>query len=549
MIMEGENKMDKNKIFVFGHKNPDTDSVCAAIGLSYLKNKLGFNTIPCVLGNINAETKFAIDYFKFKIPYHLNDVKLQLKDVDYHRNSFIDKNSTIKDAFDYMNKYSLTGIPVVEGKNKYFGYISLKEIAHEVINGDFHRIDTSYGNLLDMLNGEKILKFDKDINGNVLAATYAHETFLNKVILDNSYILIIGDRRAILEYAIDSKVKLIILVAGSEISDDLLKKAKLNKVNIIRTNLGSYDVGKLISLANYVKNFVRPESDSITFNEVDYLSDFYEKSKQYRHTNYPIINGKNECSGVLTLTDTNHVLRKQVMLVDHNNFSQSVEGLDEADIVEVVDHHNIGDIVTKRPINFRNSNCGCSSTMIYEMYNENNIEIPSNIAGLLASAIISDTLLLTSPTTTQRDREALEKLSEIAGINYKVYGMKMLKKGMNIANLTVSEMLNKDYKSYKVDDKLIGIGQLLISEFNSIKNRSDEIVKYLNEVAKKDNYKVLTLFVTDVFDKESYCFYNEDAEDIIKNAFHKDKIYEGVKLDGILSRKAQIVPYIMEIIG
>ena len=540
--------MDKKRIYIFGHKNPDTDSVCAAIALSYLKNTLGLNTIPCVLGNINVETKFALDYFNVKVPYHLNDVRLQLRDVNYHKNNFIDKNSTIKYAFDYMNKYSLTGLPIVEGKNKYYGYVSLKEIAHEVINGDFHKIDTSYGNILDILNGEKILKFDKEIKGNVLAATYAHETFIEKVNLNHDYILIIGDRKAILEYAIDSKVKLIILVAGSEIPDHLLIKARKNKVNIIRTNYGSYDVGKLISLSNYIKNFVRNENDSITFNEVDYLSDFYEKSKQFRHTNYPIINGKKECSGVLTLTDTNHVERKQVILVDHNNYSQSVDGLDEADIVEVLDHHNIGDIVTKRPINFRNSNCGCTSTMIYEMFNENNVKIPKDIAGLLASAIISDTLLLTSPTTTDRDRVALEKLSVIAEINYKVYGMKLLKKGMNVSHLTVEQMLNKDFKSYKVDNKLIGIGQILISEFKPLNSRIDEIVTYLNEVARKDNYKVLTLFVTDVFDKESYCFYNESAEEIIMNAFHKDSISEGVKLDGILSRKAQILPYIMEIL-
>ena len=175
--------------------------------------------------------------------------------------------------------------------------------------------------------------------------------------------------------------------------------------------------------------------------------------------------------GVLTLTDTNHVERKQVMLVDHNNFSQSIEGIDEAEIIEVLDHHNIGDIVTRRPINFRSTNCGSTSTMIYEMYNENLVEVPPNIAGLLASAIISDTLLLTSPTTTSKDKEALERLSIIAGINYRDYGMKMLKKGMNVSALTVEEMLNKDFKTYKIDDKLIGIGQILIMDFNQIRNR------------------------------------------------------------------------------
>ncbi len=536
--------MNKKRVFIFGHKNPDTDAVCAAIGLSYLKNKLGFNTIPCVLGNVNAETKFVLDYFGFKVPYHLNDVKLQIRDVNYHKNNFIGKNATIKYAFDYMNKHSLTGIPVVEGKNNYYGYISLKEIASEVINGNSYRIDSSYGNILDILKGENILKFDKEICGTL----YTHES-INKSKINNETILVIGDKKDTIEYAIDSKVKLIILVDNTKLTNDLLNKARQNKINVIKTNYGIYDVGSLITLANYVRNFVRSEKEIITFNEVDYLTSFFDRSKQYRHTNYPIINSKHECLGVLSLTDTNNVNRKQVMLVDHNNFSQSVEGIDEAEIIEILDHHNIGDIVTRRPINFRSTNCGSTSTMIYEMYNENLVEVPPNIAGLLASAIISDTLLLTSPTTTEKDKIALERLSIIAGINYKDYGMKMLKKGMNVSNLTVEEMLNKDFKTYKIDDKLIGIGQLLIMDFKQIKNRTDEIVEYLNTIAKKDGFKILTLFATDVFDNESYCLYNSDAEDIIRNAFNKKEVVEGVKLDGILSRKAQILPKIMEIIG
>ena len=152
--------MNNKLTYVFGHKNPDTDSVCAAIAMSYLKNKLGMNTTPAVLGNINLETKYALDYFGFKHIYHLGDVRLQIKDVDYHRNCYIDKNLSIKDAFDYMHKYSLTGIPVVENKNKYYGYVSLKEIAREIINGDYHKIETSYGNLLNILKGEKVLKYD-----------------------------------------------------------------------------------------------------------------------------------------------------------------------------------------------------------------------------------------------------------------------------------------------------------------------------------------------------------------------------------------------------
>ena len=539
--------MNGKVTYIFGHKNPDTDSICASIALSYLKNKLGFNTIASTLGNLNTETKFALNYFNVKEPYHLNDVKLQIKDVAYHKGCFIDKNVPIKDAFDFMNKYSLTGIPVVENKNKYYGYVSLKEVAREIINGDFHKINTSYGNLISVLKGTQILKFDKEISGNVLAATYAKATFLERVALDNSYILIIGDRTAILDYAIESKVKLIIVIAGIELPHELLQKAKKNKVNIISTPLSSYEVGKLISFSNYIKDIMRKE-ESVTFNELDYLSDFIEQSKKLKHTNYPILNSKNECKGLLTLTDTNDVDKKQVILVDHNNSSQSVDGLEESEILEVIDHHNIGDINTKKPINFRNAGVGSVNTIIYDLYKENNIKIPKDIAGLMASAIISDTLLLTSPTTTIRDTDALINLSKIAKIKYKKYGIELLKQGMTIKGLTNEDILHKDFKTYKVNDKMIGIGQILTADFESMNKKINSLVNYLDEVSNNENIRVVTLFVTDIFENVSYCLYNRDAENIIKNSFDLKEIYEGVPLKDIVSRKIQIAPYIMDAI-
>ena len=539
--------MNGKVTYIFGHKNPDTDSICASIALSYLKNKLGFNTVASTLGNLNPETKYALNYFNVKEPYHLNDVKLQLKDVAYHKGCFIDKNVPIKDAFDYMNKYSLTGIPVVENKNKYYGYVSLKEVAREIITGDFHKINTSYGNLISVLKGTPVLKFDKEISGNVLAATYAKATFIERVTLDNSYILIIGDRTAILDYAIESKVKLIIVIAGIELPQELLQKAKKNKVNIISTPLSSYEVGKLISFSNYIKDIMRKEG-SITFNELDYLSDFIEESKKLKHTNYPILNSKNECKGLLTLTDTNEVDKKQVILVDHNNSSQSVDGLEEAEILEVIDHHNIGDINTKKPINFRNAGVGSVNTIIYDLYKENNIKIPKEIAGLMASAIISDTLLLTSPTTTIRDTDALINLSKIAKIKYKKYGIELLKQGMTIKGLTNEDILHKDFKTYKVNDKMIGIGQILTADFESMNKKINSLVNYLDEVSHNENIRVVTLFVTDIFENVSYCLYNRDAENIIKNSFDLKEIYEGVPLKDIVSRKIQIAPYIMDAI-
>lgn len=539
--------MNDKITYVFGHKNPDTDSVCAAIALSYLKNQLGMTTMPVVLGNINPETSYALQCFNVKEPHHLNDVKLQLKDVAYHKGVFIDKDKPIKDAFDLMNMNSLTGIPIVEGKNKFYGYVSLKEIAREIINGDFHKINTSYDNLLEVLNGVKTLKFDKEISGKVLAATYAKETFINNVTINESSILIIGDRKTILEYAIENNVKLIIIVAGVILSPNIIYKARKNKINIISTNLSSYEVGKLISLSNYIKNIVRNEV-SITFNEVDYLSDFIESSKKLKHTNYPILGNRNECKGLLTLTDCNEVEKKQVILVDHNNESQSVDGIEESEILEIVDHHNIGDIYTKKPINFRNASTGSVNTIIYDLFLESGIQIPQNIAGLMASAIISDTLLLTSPTTTIRDTDALISLSKIAKIKYKTYGKDLLKHGMSVKGLKNEQLLYKDFKSYKVNDNLIGIGQVLTSDFLMLKKKMSSIVSYLDEIASSENYEVLTLFITDLFERKSYIIYDSKSSETIKESFKLDKVYEGISLNNVLSRKSQIAPYIMDTI-
>ena len=537
--------MKGNLTYIFGHKNPDTDSVCAAISLSYLKNKLGLNTIPAILGSINEETKYVLKTFNIKEPYLLSDVKLQIKDVNYHKNCFIDKNVSIKDAFDFLNKYSLTGLPVVEGKNKYFGYVSLKEIAKEMIVGNYNAINTSYGNILRVLNGEKVLKFDKEINGKVLDTTYAKDMFMKDVKLDNSYILIVEDDTKIIEYAIKSKVKLIVLVSDNKLSKKLFDLAFDNNINIITTSHSAYEVGKLMSLSNYVNNIIRKEEIN-TFKDVDYLSYFIEESRKLKHTNYPILNKNGNCTGLLTLTDCNNVSKKKVILVDHNNYSQSVEGLDEAEILEVIDHHNIGDIITKKPINFRNAQVGSVNTIIYNMYVENNIAIPKSIAGIMASAIISDTLLLTSPTTTDRDREALNSLCKIAGISMKIYGTKMLKQGMSIKGLTNKELLYKDFKSYKVDKVMFGIGQVLTSDYELI--NKEEMIKYLNEVANLSGYRVLTLFVIDMFNNISYCLYNTDGEDVIKEAFNLTEVHEGIELHNILSRKVQIAPYIMDVI-
>ena len=297
------------KTLIFGHKNPDTDSVTAAISLSYLKNKLGDDTEPRVLGELNKETKFVLDYFGISHPTYLNNVKVQLSDVPFDQNIMVDENSSIYEAYSYMVKNSITGIPVVKNGKKFFGYVSLKEIAADFIRGDFDILNASYDNMLNVLEGNLILKFDNHIEGRIMTLTYSTDSIIEDLNIDNTSIIIIGNRKDVLEHCIEKKAKLIIMVGGQKLDDEQLEKAKNNKINIISTQKYSFEVSKLIGLSNYIRCIVRNETP-VTFTINDYLTDFFEVSNKLKHTNYPIVDKQGYCNGLLRLIDVNSYDRK-----------------------------------------------------------------------------------------------------------------------------------------------------------------------------------------------------------------------------------------------
>lgn len=532
------------KTLIFGHQKPDTDSVTSAIVLSYLKNKLGGNTEPRVLGDINNETKFVLDYFGFKKPKYLSDVRLQIKDVKYTKNCVLHELDSVFNAYKYMNETKISTIPVVDDSNRYIGAVSMKYITDDLIDGKLGSLETSYDNILVALKGKKILRFDDEIRGNLILPSYKSETFRETVPIDEGSIIIVGDRYKIIEHAIINKVSLIILDNGVTIDDDLLKMAKENKVNIISTNYNGVFSANLVALSNYIKNKVQKD-EIITVNENDSLYDALELANKKKFSNYPVLNNSGKCLGVFRANITDNKKPKQVILVDHNEIEQSVIGLDEAEIVEVVDHHKIGNIGTSMPINFRNMPLGCTNTILYLMFKENNIEIPSNIAGLMISGIISDTLLLSSPTTTDIDRKVLTELSEVAGVDYKKYGMEMFKAGSSIKGKSISEVIHGDFKNFMVDNQKIGIGQVSTMNTEEIMGMKDEFVKVLNEIAYDEDYSAIALFVTDIMKNGSYIFYNESSTKIFAESFSCENIKEGTFFKGMVSRKKQIVPNIM----
>ena len=534
--------------YVIGHKKPDTDSVCASISYSYLKNKLGWTTEPRGLGNINKETKFALDYFKVEEPKYLNDVKVQIKNMSYLKDAYINEHTSIAKTFEELQRLGVTGLPLVDENNKLKGYINVKEMAKNIIQGDIYELNTSYQNILEVLNGKEVLKFDDEIKGEIIAAAYKSKTFTEGIELNNNNILIVADRQYIIDYAIDCGVKLIIIVGDRTFPEELIEKAKEKQVNVISTPDSTYVTANRMKLCNYIET-ININPNPVKFTDSDYRDDFITISNKLGHTNYPIVNQDNTCVGMLRLIDQNNYEKYNVILVDHNQPAQSVDGLEEADIMEIIDHHNLGNLGTQIPIQFRSMPVGCTCTLIYQIYKENNIEIPENIAGLMLSAILSDTLLLKSPTTTDMDVEVARKLAAIANLDIQEYGMAMLKAGSSIAGMSISEIVEQDFKTFKLGEISIGIGQVMTLDFDEIAKDMPKYIAHLDEMCVKNNYKLAVLFVTDAVKNGSYLLYSTGSEAVVAEAYKIKEAAEGTYLPDMVSRKKQMYPALAAVIS
>lgn len=537
---------DMNKTFVFGHKKPDSDAVMSAIGLSYFKNQIGENTEPRVLGNINKESTYALNYFNLKAPKYLNDVKLQLKDVNYHKGFFIKDTESIFDGYQAMLKEEVTGIPIIKSDGTFSGLVTIKNLSHIIINENIEDLYTSYDNLLHVLKGEEIYRCSDEIIGKLIVAAYRSTTFKSTVALEKNNILIVGDRHSVIEYAVEAGIKMIILSGDSFIKEEHIELAKKNNVNIIRSPYDTYRVAKLVALANYIKTMIKNYNPT-KFLETDFVSDIVDINNKLKHTNYPVIDKNNKCLGLLRITDLSEKHPKKVILVDHNEKLQSVEGIDEADILEIVDHHNLGSITTNYPINFRNMAVGSTCTIVYTLFKEKEIEIPRKIAGALLTGILSDTLILKSPTATARDVAAVEELSKLAEVDYHEYGMDLLKSGTSLDGMSKEDVLYNDYKLFTINDKKFAVGQFFTMNFDDINKEIDGYIDVLNKVAEGNDYSLVALYVTDIIQNGSYVIYSSKAKGIMDVAYQTD-VNEGYFVPGCVSRKKHIVPLIMGVL-
>lgn len=534
------------KTYIFGHQKPDTDSVCASITLSYLKNELGFNTVPKVLGHINNETKFVLNYFGVKEPEYLNDVKVQVRNMKYNKNAIIDESSSIQNTFLLMQEEEETGVCVVDENKVLKGLVTLKELAKQWINGEKDKLNTNFDNIVKVLNAEVLLKFREEIQGKIYTATYQSKTIIDNTDLDEETIMIVGDRYKVLEYAIASKVQLIVITGGLEIDKELLQKAKENKVSIIRTNMDTFHVANHLILSNY-SSTILTDTDPVTVNSMDYRTDFLELCEKLGFSNYPIVNKKGKCLGLLKTDNMNQYEKLHVILVDHNGFNQSVDGIEEAIVDEIIDHHNLVNVGTSIPINFRSMPVGATCTIIYHMYLEHGVKIPKEMAGLMLSAILSDTLLLKSVTTTDTDRKVVEELAKIAKVDVSAYGHEMVKAGFSIKGKNAEDLLEEDVKTFRVDDKVVGISQIFTMDYEDIASDMENFVDKIDILASGKFDIVITL-ITDIEKNGSYVFYDRKSENLVKDVFDNEEFYQGYFVQDLLSRKKQLVPNVMEVL-
>lgn len=539
--------MDSKEIYVFGHKKPDTDATTAAIAMAYLKRQLGFNAIPMVLGDINKETRFALKYFGVKEPRYLNDVKLKVKDVNYVKDCKLHVNDSIYGAFKYMNEHKMGNIPVIDSddSDNLIGTISMKDIADDMFNGDIESLKASYDHILEAIDGKEILRFDDYIEGHIMVASFKSTRFIEEVKIEPDSIVIVGDRHSLIEYVVNNGAKLIILTGGSQIKDEHLEIAKRNKVNIICSNNPTFKITTMINSASDIDT-TKFNRNVITVKDSTPVNEFVNIAEKTKFSNFPVVNRHGKYLGIIRLSDLSDKVKRKVILVDHNEYEQSVDGIDEAEIIEIVDHHKIGSIGTNSPINFRNMPVGSSNTIIRMLYRENGIAIPKEIAGCMISGIISDTLLFKSPTTTDIDIETVKELSKIAEVDYNVYGLDMLKAGASIKGRTPEEVLYTDFKNFTIDNKKVAIGQVSTFDYNEYKNNIDEYIKVINDAAKNQDYTLVALFVTDLVTDGSYVFFNDGTKKIMEGSFGIENFVQGTYLDGCVSRKKQIVPKIIE---
>ena len=542
---------ESKKVWVVGHKNPDTDSICAAISYAYLKNQSGDKKtyVAKRAGAVNEETRYVLERFGVEEPPLVTYAGAQIKDINIRKTAGVSNQISLKRAWELMKKLEVVTLPVTNQFGKLECVIVTKDIATSYMdvldNCVLSKARTQYKTIAETIDGEVYAGNEHAhfVRGKVVIATSNPEYMADYI--EDDDLVILGDREEAQMQAIRSNASCIIIGGGLEVAEEVKKLAEKRDCVIITTPFDTFSVARLINQSMPIKQYMT-RRDLITFDIDDYVDDVKDVMSRVRHRDFPVLGSNGNYVGMISRRNLMNMQKKQIILVDHNEKSQAVDGIGEAEILEIIDHHRLGSLETVSPVYFRNQPLGCTSTIIYQMYQEQGVEIPKEIAGLLLSAIISDTLMFRSPTCTPFDKGVAKRLAEIADVDIEDHAKKMFRAGSDFKNKTTEEIFYQDFKIFHTEDCDFGVAQISAMSGEELEQIGEQLRPFLPQVLGEKRLNMVYVMLTDILEESSkIIFAGEDAGKILAHAFKKQEDADGILLDGIISRKKQMIPTLM----
>lgn len=537
------------KIFVIGHKNPDTDSICSAIVYADLKKKLtGKDYVAKRAGHLNAETQFVLEKCNVEAPEYISDVSTQVRDIEIREVKGVSGNISLKKAWKLMKDENVVTLPITKDK-KLEGVITIGDIATTYMDVYDSNIlataNTPYLNILETIDGTMVVgDKNKSYNkGKVLIA--AANPDLMESYIEEHDLVILGNRYESQLCAIEMKAGCIIVCEGAKVSMTIQKLANEHGCTVISTPHDTYTVARLMNQSMPIEFFMIRDN-LITFRSDSLIDEIKTVMAKNRNRDFPILDRRGDFLGMISRRNLLNMERKQIVLVDHNERSQAVDGIEDAEILEIIDHHRLGTIETIKPVFFRNQPLGCTATIIYQMYKENGVEIEKAMANLLCAAIISDTLMYRSPTCTPIDKEACEELAKIAGIDVVTFAEEMFEAGSNLKSKSPEEIFYQDFKKFSIDDVTFGVGQINSMNAIELADIKEKLMPYLEKAYIEHGVDMIFFMLTNIIRESTDLIYmGNNAKDLIERAFGVTSKGDFYRLDGVVSRKKQLIPSLM----
>ena len=538
----------RNKVHIIGHKNPDTDSICSAIAYANLKNQISEDEhVPRSAGLINEETHYVLERFGVEAPKLLSNVFLKVRDVDVNRMPGIRSNTSIKEAWSTMKEQNAYTIAVTREGDELEGVISTEDIATSYMDVYDNEIlavaRTQYQNIVNTLDGEIITGNPHAyfVKGKVVVAASSPD--LMEETIENDDLVILGNRYEVQLCAIELNASCIIVCLGAPIFKTIKKLAEERDIVVISTPHDAFTAARLINQSIPVKYFMKKKDSLTVFNTTDNVEEIKSEITRKRTRDFPVLDNEGKYYGFISSRRLMEASKRKVILVDHNEKTQAVDGIEQADILEIIDHHRLGGIETLGPVYFRNQPVGCTATIIYSLYKENKIVPDKTTASLLCAAIISDTLFFRSPTCTWIDELTAKELSEIAELDLKELAANMFKAGSDLKGKSAEEICYQDFKQFAAGEVKFGVGQVNCMSTEEMEELKAVMVPYLEQVAKKQKLDMVFFMLTNVMEvaTELLC-YGKNAKELAIQAFKLPEDTENIYLQDVVSRKKQLIP-------